>query len=301
MDAYSRQLNDQVFVNFRGDELRSGFISHLVEALQRHGINVFIDKHERIGVDLTNLFARIEESKIALVIFSRRYTESRWCLDELVKIKERTDQGLLKVIPIFFKVEPITVKKLRGAFGDQFRDREWEYRCDKPRTDRWKEALASVSRKIGLTFDKKSKESKFVRIIVKEVKKMLQGNLGDFPLSGGIRDTASLGGERSNQESVDLHRESISLVQSNSTIANKLDVVTQYYIDVESQNSILRVEFVELTERLRSLNSIIEVVEDVVGNLNPEFPEIPDFLMNPWQMSNSSQPIMASAEMMFHY
>ncbi|KAL0889220.1 hypothetical protein Bca101_013203 [Brassica carinata] len=297
MDAHSRQLNNQVFVNFRGEELRCGFVSHLVEALQRHEINVFIDKHERIGEDLTNLFARIEESTIALVIFSRRYTESRWCLDELVKIKERTDQRLLKVIPIFFKVKPITVKRLRGAFGDQFRDREWEYRCDKPRTDRWKEALASVSCKIGLTFDKKSNESKFVRKIVKEVKKMLQGNLGDCPLSGGIRDTASLRRQRSSQlvstqESVDPYRESISLVQENSNIANQVAVVSKCYTDTESENHILTAQFLELTERLRSLNSVIEMVEGVV--------EIPDFLMNPWQMSYPSQPVMASAEM-FQY
>jgi len=80
-------LQHQVFVNFRGLDLRFGFL--LVEALQRHGINVFIDSLERKGEDLINLFARIEESTIALVIFSKRYTESIWCLDELLKIKRR--------------------------------------------------------------------------------------------------------------------------------------------------------------------------------------------------------------------
>ena len=88
-------LQHQVFVNFRGLDLRFGFL--LVEALQRHGINVFIDSLERKGEDLINLFARIEESTIALVIFSERYTESIWCLDELLKIKHRADQGFLKV------------------------------------------------------------------------------------------------------------------------------------------------------------------------------------------------------------
>ncbi|KAF3485432.1 hypothetical protein F2Q69_00055335 [Brassica cretica] len=82
-------LQHQVFVNFRGLDLRFGFLSHLVEALQRHGINVFIDSLERKGEDLINLFARIEESTIALVIFSKRYTKSIWCLDELLKIKQR--------------------------------------------------------------------------------------------------------------------------------------------------------------------------------------------------------------------
>lgn len=87
----------QVFINFRGDELRKNFISHLVEALQRSEINFFTDKQEKKGEDLSNLFNRIEEAKIALAVFSKRYTESRWCLDELVKIKERADLGKLKV------------------------------------------------------------------------------------------------------------------------------------------------------------------------------------------------------------
>ncbi|KAF8117271.1 hypothetical protein N665_0012s0271 [Sinapis alba] len=275
MDVNSHgNTNPQVFVSFRGEELRCGFVSHLVEALQRHGINVFIDKLESVGQDLSNLFARIEESTIALVIFSRRYTESKWCLDELVKIKERADQGLLKVIPIFFNVEPVTVKQLRGAFGDKFRNREWEYRCDKPRTDRWKEALASVSFKTGLTFNKKSNESTFVRIIVKEVEKMLQlqGKFGVIPFSGGgqCMNILALG-----QDQMGLSRESV-LVQENSYIANRIVVVSNTCMNIEYQNRVLRAQLVALREKLHSLNSIIEMSEGVMTDV---------FLMNPWQMS----------------
>ncbi|KAF3548279.1 hypothetical protein DY000_02001859 [Brassica cretica] len=270
MEVHSRhlgpQLQHQVFVNFRGEELRCGFVSHLVEALQRHGINVFIDSLERKGEDLINLFARIEESTIALVIFSERYTESIWCLDELLKIKQRADQGFLKVIPIFFNVEPVTVKQLRGAFGDQFRDREWEYRCDKPRTDRWKEALSSVSCKAGLAFDKRSSdESKFVRIILKEVEKELQLQVNPvvIPFPGTRRDISSLGGKGmhirgSTQEPVDLSRESF-LVHDNSSFSNQISVFSKAYMDIEHQNNYLRAQLLELSERLQSLNSIIEM------------------------------------------
>ncbi|XP_024011063.1 vesicle-associated protein 1-4 isoform X2 [Eutrema salsugineum] len=295
MDVTSRhspQAKHQVFVNFRGDELRCGFVSHLVEALQRQRINVFIDKLERIGEDLSNLFVRIEESTIALVIFSRRYMESKWCLDELVKIKQRADQGLLRVIPIFFKVDPVTVKQLRGAFGDQFRDREWEYRFDKPIIERWKEALASVSCKIGLTFDKK-------RIIVKEVEKMLQlqGNSAVNPFPG---DTYSIGRQRMNNLASTLEPVEVSiervLVQEISEIASQIVVASKGYSDMECENTVLRAQIVGLSERLQSLNSIIEMVEGVVG----EVPETPDFLMNPWQLPYSSQLIMTSADM-FHF
>ena len=64
----------QVFINYRGEELRYRFVSHLVAAFERDEINFFIDKNELRGTDLRNLFARIHESRIALVIFSNRST-----------------------------------------------------------------------------------------------------------------------------------------------------------------------------------------------------------------------------------
>ncbi|CAH8381246.1 unnamed protein product [Eruca vesicaria subsp. sativa] len=97
MDRKILPPQHQVFINFRGDELRKNFISHLVEALQRNEINVFTDKKEQKGENISNLFKRIEESKIAVAVFSKRYTESKWCLDELVKMKECADLGNLKM------------------------------------------------------------------------------------------------------------------------------------------------------------------------------------------------------------
>ncbi|KAF3498623.1 hypothetical protein DY000_02055944 [Brassica cretica] len=61
----------QVFRNFRGDELRNNFVSHLRSALVRHGVNIFIDTNEQKGKSLNVLFERIEESGIALALFSR--------------------------------------------------------------------------------------------------------------------------------------------------------------------------------------------------------------------------------------
>ncbi|KAF8064811.1 hypothetical protein N665_1166s0023 [Sinapis alba] len=164
-----------VFINFRGDELRNNFISHLVDALQRNGINVFIDKKEKKGENISNLFKRIEESKIAVAVFSRRYTESRWCLDELVKMKERAELGKLKVFPIFYNVTTYDVKRREGDFGMHFRRMEWEYRSEQCSVDKWKEALSCVSGKIGLTFDDKSlPESKFIGNVVKDILILLQ-------------------------------------------------------------------------------------------------------------------------------
>lgn len=140
----------QVFINFRGDELRKNFISHLVEALQRNEINFFTDKQEKKGEDLSNLFNRIEESKIALAVFSKRYTESRWCLDELVKIKERADLGKLKVLPIFYNVTTDNVKYLTEEFGSNLERHQSPHEQNK--IGKWKEALACISCKLGCPF-----------------------------------------------------------------------------------------------------------------------------------------------------
>lgn len=140
----------QVFINFRGAELRKGFIAFLEPAMREANINVFIDELELMGTDLENLLVRIEESRVALAIFSKDYTSSVWCLDELVKIKECKDQGSLKVIPIFYKLEPSVVKHLQGSFGDNFRNLKRNHQHEPVKTQKWEEALTSITQTIGM-------------------------------------------------------------------------------------------------------------------------------------------------------
>ncbi|KAL1222945.1 Disease resistance-like protein CSA1 [Cardamine amara subsp. amara] len=176
MDGKVKPPNIQVFINFRGEQLRTNFVGHLVDALRRSEINVFIDNQEQRGEDLTTLFKRIKDSGIAIAVFSSRYTQSKWCLEELVKIKERADKDLLKVLPVFYKVTPENVKKLKGEFGDHFRDKELMFGSDKPKIKQWRDAIFSVSHKFGMTFDENSSvlESDFIETIVKEVLIILQ-------------------------------------------------------------------------------------------------------------------------------
>ncbi|EFH39756.1 hypothetical protein ARALYDRAFT_916959 [Arabidopsis lyrata subsp. lyrata] len=161
----------QVFINFRGADLRLRFVSHLVTALKLNNINVFIDDYEDRGQPLDVLLKRIEESKIVLAIFSGNYTESIWCVRELEKIKDCTDEGTLVAIPIFYKLEPSTVRDLKGKFGDRFRSMA---KGDE-RKKKWKEAFNLIPNIMGITIDKKSVESEKVNEIVKAVKTALTG------------------------------------------------------------------------------------------------------------------------------
>ncbi|AEC05657.1 Toll-Interleukin-Resistance (TIR) domain family protein [Arabidopsis thaliana] len=157
----------QVFLNYRGEQLRRSFVSHLIDAFERNEINFFVDKYEQRGKDLKNLFLRIQESKIALAIFSTRYTESSWCLDELVKIKKLADKKKLHVIPIFYKVKVEDVRKQTGEFGDNF----WTLAkvSSGDQIKKWKEALECIPNKMGLSLGDKSSEADFIKEVVKAV------------------------------------------------------------------------------------------------------------------------------------
>ncbi|KAH0714088.1 hypothetical protein KY284_006993 [Solanum tuberosum] len=79
-----------VFLSFRGADTRRTFTSHLYEGLKSGGIFTFLDdKRLEDGDSISEeLLKAIEESQVALIVFSRNYATSSWCLNELVKIME---------------------------------------------------------------------------------------------------------------------------------------------------------------------------------------------------------------------
>ncbi|RDX62951.1 bZIP transcription factor 44, partial [Mucuna pruriens] len=86
----SNKRTYEVFMSFRGEDTRDSFVSHLYASLQNAGIIVFKDDESlpRGHYISHSLLRAIEQSQISLVVFSRNYAESRWCLQELEKIME---------------------------------------------------------------------------------------------------------------------------------------------------------------------------------------------------------------------
>jgi len=112
----------EVFLSFRGEDTRASFTSHLYASLQNAGINVFRDDDSLQRGDhiSTSLLRSIEESEVSIIVFSRNYAESGWCLEELVKIMEcyRTIGQI--VLPVFYDVDPSEVRHQTGEFGKAF-------------------------------------------------------------------------------------------------------------------------------------------------------------------------------------
>ncbi|KAK9200147.1 hypothetical protein WN944_015343 [Citrus x changshan-huyou] len=154
------------FLSFRGEDTRQTFISHLYTALNDKGIYVFRDDKqlEKGGSISPNLLKAIEESRISIIVLSRNYASSTWCLDELVKIveyKNREDQ----IFPIFYDVEPTVVRKQTTSFGEAFTKHEEFFRDNIEKVQKWRHALKVVANISGWEL-KDSNESEFIEEIV---------------------------------------------------------------------------------------------------------------------------------------
>ncbi|KAF5469455.1 hypothetical protein F2P56_013529 [Juglans regia] len=113
--------NHDVFLSFRGEDVRHNFISHLYHALDQRGINTYIDNNLERGEEISPaLFKAIEGSMISIIVLSRNYAESRWCLNELLKILDCKETMKQIVLPIFYDVDPSEVRHQKGIFGESF-------------------------------------------------------------------------------------------------------------------------------------------------------------------------------------
>ncbi|KAJ4727802.1 BZIP transcription factor [Melia azedarach] len=103
------------------------------------------------------------------------------------------------------------------------------------------------------------------------------------------RESARRSRMRKQKQMEDLVNEVSQLESSNAMLRQNIDASVQRYIEMESANNILRAQAMELTDNLRSLNSVLQIWAEISG-LNVEIPEIPDPLMKPWQLPCPMQP-----------
>ncbi|ESR40242.1 hypothetical protein CICLE_v10024735mg [Citrus x clementina] len=155
-----------VFLSFRGEDTRKSFTGHLSTALKNKRIYLFRDDKElqKGGSISPGLLKAIEESRISVIVLSKNYASSTWCLDELVKIvecKNREDQ----IFPIFYDVEPTVVRKQTASFGEAFAKHEEVFRNNVEKVQKWRDALKVVANKSGWEL-KDRNESEFIEEIV---------------------------------------------------------------------------------------------------------------------------------------
>ena len=149
----THQWDYDVFLSFRGEDTRNNFTSHLYKALCDQGFNTFIDNDLQRGEKISmELLKAIESSMISIVVFSKNFASSTWCLNELVKIFEcRRSNGQL-VFPIFYKVSPSEIRKQDGEFGIALAEHEEKFKDDIEKVQRWRTTLTEAATLSGFPY-----------------------------------------------------------------------------------------------------------------------------------------------------
>ncbi|KFK36792.1 hypothetical protein AALP_AA4G171500 [Arabis alpina] len=168
-----------VFPSFSGEDVRKSFLSHFLKTLQRKLIITFIDNNmERSRPIAPELLLAIRESRISIVVFSKKYASSTWCLNELAEIHKCFKEMNQMVIPVFYELDPSHVRKQTGEFGKAF-----EKTCKDKTEDekqRWTRALAEFASIAGYDSRKWSDDLKMIEQISSDVSNKLFTSSDDF-------------------------------------------------------------------------------------------------------------------------
>ncbi|KAM5569760.1 hypothetical protein ABKV19_016994 [Rosa sericea] len=167
----TRPWKYHVFLSFRGEDTRYNFTDHLYNALRREGINTFMDDQLRRGEEIsTELLQAIELSRISIIVFSKNYASSKWCLEELVKILDCKKSNQQEVRPVFYKVNPSDIRNHRGSFGEALANHECKFKDNPDKVRKWKNALEEAANLSGWPLlDEHCSESSVIHEIVEEI------------------------------------------------------------------------------------------------------------------------------------
>ncbi|KAJ9551865.1 hypothetical protein OSB04_015910 [Centaurea solstitialis] len=173
-----------VFLSFRGEDTCTNFVDHLYHALKQENIETYKDdKNLERGKKISKeLIQAIEDSRFHVIVFSKNYASSSWCLDELVKIMECQNMKTGQIVyPIFYDVEPIQVRKQSGEFGKAFSKHE-----NDEFAENWRKALVKATSFSGrdLSTTANGHEVDFIKLVVNDISMKLPVVFADENLVG---------------------------------------------------------------------------------------------------------------------
>ncbi|CAI0442631.1 unnamed protein product [Linum tenue] len=167
----------EVFLSFRGPDVRRTFADCLYKFLDHSKIRTFLDDEElRKGEKIApSLVEAIHESKVYIPILSQDYASSKWCLEELSLMVKSLNQNQGHILlPIFYFVEPRDVRRQEGSYSEAFRRHSQEY--DAETITEWKEALQVVGEMKGWHVTESDGQGDVIEKVFSEVWSHLMAN-----------------------------------------------------------------------------------------------------------------------------
>ncbi|KAI9127405.1 hypothetical protein K1719_001964 [Acacia pycnantha] len=117
------------------------------------------------------LFKAIEESRIAIIVFSENYAKSTFCLQELEKIVECFKEESRLIYPVFYYVDPSDLRHTRGSYAEALAQlEEKRFKHERHKVEKWGQALSHAADLKGLHLESKiANEQECITRITSEV------------------------------------------------------------------------------------------------------------------------------------
>ncbi|AES76449.2 disease resistance protein (TIR-NBS-LRR class), putative [Medicago truncatula] len=168
----TNQFKYDVFLSFRGEDTRHGFTGYLKKALDDKGVRTFMDAKElKKGEEITpSLLKAIEDSMMAIIVLSENYASSSFCLQELSHILDTMkDKAGRYVLPVFYKVDPSDVRKLKRSYGEAMDKHDAASSSSHDVNNKWKASLQQVANLSGSHYKGDEYEYEFIEKIIEQV------------------------------------------------------------------------------------------------------------------------------------
>ncbi|RZC09272.1 TMV resistance protein N isoform E [Glycine soja] len=178
----SSSFQYDVFVSFRGEDTRNSFTGFLFGALKKQGIEAFKDdKDIRKGESIApELIRAIEGSHVFVVVFSKDYASSTWCLRELAHIWDCIQTSHRPLLPIFYDVDPSQVRNQSGDYQKAFAQHQQSSRFQEKEIKTWREVLEQVASLSGWDIRNKQQHP-VIEEIVQQIKNILGCKFSTLP------------------------------------------------------------------------------------------------------------------------
>ncbi|ESW06224.1 hypothetical protein PHAVU_010G029700 [Phaseolus vulgaris] len=173
-----------VLINFNGEDIQRKFVSHLDSALSAVGLTTFL--HHPNALNPTHIQQPILNlCRVAIVVFTRTYSQSAWCLHQLQQIIKWHQTYYRHVLPVYYEIEPSDVRLQKGDFGEAFKATAQETFSRQQLEhgiSRWSHALTKAANFFGWDENNHRSDAELVDKIVKIVLNLPLLSTTKFPV-----------------------------------------------------------------------------------------------------------------------
>ncbi|XP_024025937.1 protein VARIATION IN COMPOUND TRIGGERED ROOT growth response [Morus notabilis] len=158
------------FGSCRSKDVCCFFVRHGDAALRQKKIQSYINRQRLIGI-WGALMHAIQESKLSVIIFSKNYASTSWCLDELARILDCKKELEQLGVSVIYGVGPRVVRKQTGAYAAAFDRHEERFKHDPDKLLKWRDARTRVDQLKG--WESRKYRSDFIQALTDDVLELM--------------------------------------------------------------------------------------------------------------------------------